>query len=289
MITIPRHALWIGLGALGLATPGWAQMSQSDAQAPQTADMAAFADAYLLPDLFRIMAAEGMEYAASVRTDFGIDVSTESWTQTVSALYDPQAMEAEFLAHFADAMAGQADALSDALAFADSDLGARVLRLEISARDALLDPDVDTAAREALTDMRDAGHPRLALIDERIAVNDLIDLNVAVSLNTAYAFYNGMLMAGSPDFAQNPQDLLAQLWTQEPLIREDTTDWIHAYFVLAYQPLRDAELAAYTNFSASDSGVVLNNAMFAAFGATFDGISDALGRAAGAALQSTDL
>lgn len=271
---------------MALAAPGGAQTPQP--QAPDSA-IAAFADAYLLPDLFRIMADEGMEYGASVREDFGINVSADSWTQTVRALYDADAMEAEFLSHFADALAGRADVLSDALDFAQSDLGARVLHLEISARDALLDPNVDAAAREALADMREAGHPRLDLIGARITVNDLIDLNVAVSLNTAFAFYNGMMAAHRPDFAQTPQELLAQLWDQEPVIRADTTEWIYAYFVLSYQPLSDADLAAYTDFSASDSGVVLNNAMFTAFGATFDGISDALGRAAGTALQSTDL
>lgn len=277
---------WLLAGALAVLTitPGSAQNTEPSAPAVD-----AFAGAFLLPDLFRIMAAEGIDYAQTVRVDFGIDISAESWTQTISAIYDPEQMQATFLTHFAEQMTARDDVLTDALAFAESDLGARVLRLEISARDALLDPDMDEAAREALEDMRAVENPRLDLIAERIEVNDLIDLNVAISLNTAYAFFNAMTQADSPGVAIPGQDLLAQLWAQEPIIRADTTEWIYSYFVLSYQPLSDAELSAYIDFSASPNGIALNNAMFAAFERTFDHLSAALGQAAGTALQSTDL
>lgn len=277
---------WLLAGALAVLTitPGSAQNS-----APLSPAVDAFADAFLLPDLFRIMAAEGIDYAQTVRVDFGIDISADSWAQTISAIYRPEQMQATFMAHFAEQMTGRDDVITDALAFAASDVGARVLRLEISARDALLDPDMDDAARDALEDMRAVENPRLDLIAERIAVNDLIDLNVAISLNTAFAFFDAMAQAETNNTPAPEQDLLAQLWAQEPSIRADTTEWIYSYFVLAYQPLSDADLTAYIDFSASPNGIALNNAMFAAFERTFDQLSMALGQAAGTALQSTDL
>lgn len=284
MTYVPKKWLWAGALSVLSMTPGTAQ--NTPAPAPS---IAAFSDAFLLPELFRIMADEGIDYAQTVRVDFGIDVAADNWTQTVSAIYDPALMQEMFVTQFTEQMAGRDDVVADALDFAASDVGTRVLRLEISARDAMLDPDLDEAARDSLEDMRAAEHPRLDLIAERIEVNDLIDLNVAISLNTAFTFFNALGQEDDQGLVAPAQDLLAQLWTQEPMIRADTTEWIYSYFVLAYQPLSDADLQTYIDFSASDNGVALNNAMFAAFEYTFDHLSRALGNAAGTALQSTDL
>jgi hypothetical protein len=67
------------------------------------------------------------------------------------------------------------------------------------------------------------------------------------------------------------------------------SEWIHAYLMLAYAPLTGDELASYISFSESPSGRALNTALFAGFEDLYRDISADLGRAAGRALNASDL
>ena len=52
-------------------------------------------------------------------------------------------------------------------------------------------------------------------------------------------------------------------------IRQNTTEWVYSFLLLAYEPLEDADLETYIAFSETGAGQDLNAAMFAAF----DGMS----------------
>ena len=58
---------------------------------------------------------------------------------------------------------------------------------------------------------------------------------------------------------------------------------------MAYQPLSDADLTAYIDFSATAEGRMLNAALFASFDVLFVAVSEELGFAAARFAQGEDL
>ncbi len=249
--------------------------------------------AYLLPELFEIMASEGR---SAILADAAIPLqggTFANFEDDVSRIYDPGRMQAAFVAGLKADLAASPEVLEDALNFAQTNLGKRILRLEISAREALLDDEVDQIARTALADARAARDgagraARLAMIRARVDANDLIDLNVSLGLNTSYAYYQGMMSENAVN-GLDAEQLLFLVWAQEPEIRADVEDWIESYFMMAYQPLSDDELQDYIDYVSQPLAQAFNRAMFRAFDALFSDISVAVGRALGRRLNVEDL
>jgi signal transduction histidine kinase len=251
------------------------------------------AELYLLDELFPIMAAEGISSAGDEAATPLDPSEVGQWRRDIARIYDATAMQAAFSDALDTALVGRDDIIRDAADFARSDLGERVLQLEVTARAALLDDAIDELAREALVVARAApdGSPlnlRLGLIRDRIAVNDLIELNVSLGMNTSYAYYMGML-SESEMLGLGAQDVLSLVWSQEEDIRSDVRDWIESYFLMAYQPLSDDDLRAYVDWSGSAYGDAFNRAMFQAFDTVFVDISRQVGMTLGRALSGQSL
>jgi uncharacterized protein YukE len=251
------------------------------------------ARAYLLPELFEIMAEEGLQ---SVMADGVTTLEGSALAQfqnDVAQIYRAEQMEADFTAHLSAELEGQPDVVQDALDFANTDLGRKVLRLEVSARKALLDPEVDDIARMALIQARDARPDsdrarRLDLVRARIEANDLIELNVSLGLNTSYAYYAGM-MAEDAANELSAEQVLYLVWAQETSIRMEVEDWSESYFLLAYAPLSEEELQTYIDYVSTPLGQAFNRALFQAFDTVFSDISKSVGRALGRRLNAEEL
>lgn len=248
---------------------------------------------YLFDELFPIMAAEGIASSGDEMATPLDPADLGSWRQTLATIYNATAMEAAFSDALDRALENRAEVARDAAEFAQTELGARVLQLEVTARAALLDDAIDDMARQVLDEARTAPESselaqRLAMIRERVDVNNLVELNVSLGLNTSYAYYTGMLSETDVP-GLSPQDVLSLVWAQEEDIRADVIDWIESYFLLAYQPLSDDDLRAYIDWSASPLGDAFNQAMFSAFDAVFVDISGRVGAALGRALSGQAL
>ena len=83
--------------------------------------------------------------------------------------------------------------------------------------------------------------------------------------------------------------ILAYISNQEPEIRANTTEWINAYLLLAYDPATDDEIRDYIAFSKTDAGVQINDALLAAFDEYFKTVSNNLGFEASRAMISAEL
>ena len=249
--------------------------------------------AFLLPELFEIMASEGR---ASVLADGATPLQGNAlarFRNDAEAIYDPERMLAEFATVLEDELARMPDARADALAFAASSLGQRILRLELAARDALLDDDVDRFARMALDDARSSPPQapdarRLELVRARIEANDLVELNVSLGLNTSFAYYRGMLAENAVQGMTS--DMLLQLvWAQEPELRVEIEDWSESYFLMAYQPLSTPEMQDFVAYVSTPLAQDFNRALFRAFDTVFSEISFQVGRAIGRRLNIEEL
>ncbi len=243
-------------------------------------------DALRIDELIAVMGEEGLAYGETIATDM-LGGADADWDAVVADLYAPGRLEAAVRAGLESALA-EAD-LAPAIAFFTSEPGQTFVTLEIAARRALLDDEVEQAAKEAAALAMADGTPRFRILERFVAANDLIETNITGSMNANFAFFGGLGAGGAlPDGATEDQ-LLSDLWAQEPGIRADTVEWIYTFLLLAYSPASDADLEAYIAFSETQSGRQVNHGLFTAFDQVFVAISHALGLAAARQMQTEQL
>ncbi len=243
-----------------------------------------------IAQILSVMREEGFDYSKTLEEEMFPGRGGANWSATVDTIYDETAMKSVFDAALAAELAGtDPEAIEVMQAFFSSDRGQRILTLEIEARRALLDQDTEEAAKLHVEDLAAADDPRLALIREFADANDLIEMNVAGALNANLAFFKGMAAEGGFDVEMTEDEMLQNVWSQEPEIRAETETWLYPYLALAYQPLSDADMQAYLAFSDQAEGKALNAALFAAFNVLFTDISGRLGRAAARQLRGEDI
>ncbi|MBB5723825.1 hypothetical protein FHS72_003470 [Loktanella ponticola] len=250
-------------------------------------DIAALFAAMDLPEMVTIMREEGLDYGEQIAEDLFPDRVGSDWPDTVSRIYDYDVMVAGLETQLGAAL-GDSDVAS-MIAFFEGDIGQTVVGLEIAARRALMDEGVEEASKESAAIALADDNPRMAMIDKFIETNDLIETNVVGAMNSNYAFYLGLLDGGAFGQDLTEEQILTDVWSQEPEIRTNTIEWVYSYLLLAYQPLSDEELETYITFSQTDAGQDLNTALFVAFDDLFDEISRALGLASSLNMAGQDL
>ncbi|MGR3662843.1 MAG: DUF2059 domain-containing protein [Paracoccaceae bacterium] len=245
------------------------------------------ADALGLDAIIDVMQEEGISYGDEMALDMFPGQAGPRWHQMVEVIYDRQAMENIVLTALAEGLENTDTA--PLTTFFSSDLGRRIVRLEIGARQALMDETIEEVAIENVEQMIDDDDPRLAMIEEFIDANDLLDANVVGALNANYAFYLGLVDGGGFPEPIGQDQILEDVWGQEQEIRDDTTEWLYSYLAMAYQPLSDDDLQTYTELSRREDGKKLNQILFEGFDEMFVGISRALGIAAGQMMTAQDI
>lgn len=238
-------------------------------------------------EVVAIMRKEGMAYSTDLGSEMLPGGAAQRWIARADRIYDAARMEAGLRQSFADAVA-QKD-LDAALAFFASDLGQRIVALEISARTALLDPAIEAASRDTYATLRATNDARLAMIADFADANDLIETNVVGALNSNFAFFQGLAEGGALGDDMDEGEMLARVIAQEPDVRADTTDWLYSFLLLAYSPLSDAELQAYIDLSRTPAGRAMNTGLFAGFDPMFIAISRALGLSIGEIRSAQEL
>ena len=281
------HIAGRAVNRAGLALTLVGAMLAQSALADPRAEVRSLYDALDLGGVVRIMQTEGRAYGADLVVEMFAGRGGAAWDAVVADIYDTDDMETVVLDGL-DRQLADTD-LSMMLAFFLSDRGQRIIQLELSAREALLNDEIEELAELQLQNMRKGDDPRLAVLTDFIEANDLIESNVVGGMNSSFAFYQGLRDGGAFEDTLSEDQILTDVWAQEVDIRTDTTDWIYSYLALAYQPLEDADIQAYTEFSISSDGQILNRALFDAFDDMYTGISRALGRTAAQYLTGEDI
>ena len=246
-------------------------------------------DVMQLDGLFAVLRDEGMQHGKELATTMLPDGGGAGWEAELSRIYDLPLLRARFNAVLRSKLGSDPDTLKAIADFYGSDLGTRILALEIDARRAFLDTAAEEAAQVAADDAASAKDPKVALIRRMIEACDLLEMNVAGSMTSTLAFSQGMLEGGGYGGAVPPDQLTSDAWGQEEQTRADLSTWLYSYLGLAYAPLTEAELTRYVAFWESHAGQRLNGALFQAFDQVFRPVSEELGRAAGKAMQGRDI
>lgn len=240
-----------------------------------------------LDEVVEIMRLEGLDYGKTLEAQLFPGKGGAGWAAAVAGLYDATALKADFEKRLRAAL--PADQVPAMLAFFDSARGRRIVGLEIAARRALLSPAVQDGAKKQLAEMIARHDPKLAAITAFAEANDLVEQNVASTMNSDMAFYRGLVAGHADGFDMTEPQIVAEVGAQQASIRQDTEDWLFPFLALAYAPLGRDDLDAYTAFSKTAAGRALNGALFTAFGGTFGGISESLGRDAARYLSGSQL
>lgn len=240
-------------------------------------------------DLIGILRQEGVDYGAQLEADMFPGAGGQGWQATLGLIYDGPRMEEALVAALTRELAKSPGDIAAMQGFFGSDLGQKVLKLEIEARRTLLDDAAEEAARIAWEDLGSGGTARVDQLERFVAANDLIESNVMGALNASLAFYQGMQEGGAFGGEMTEEQMLTDVWGQEADVRQQTTEWLYPYLTLAYGPLSDEELDRYLAFSESAEGQVLNAALFVAFDEVFTPISRALGVAVARQMAGQDI
>ena len=275
--------------ALSITLPQRAQAQAQPAEVGHAAAIKAFSQALMIGDVLDVMRAEGIAHSTELADSLFPGENAAAWAALVSMIYDTSKMHSRFDAALAVAIGDDIETLKAAQVFFASDLGQRIMTLEIAARRTLLDKAAEATAEESWAGLVADKAARADQIIRFSSANDLIESNVMGALNANLAFYRGLSGAGGFGDGMPEDEMLAEVWGQEPDIRRDTTEWLYPFLSLAYQPLTDAELDRYTAFSETDVGRKINAAIFVAFDAVMVAISADLGQAAGRLMAGQDI
>lgn len=256
------------------------------AQAQDRAAITAMGQALRLTEIVDIMRREGLASADDLATNM-LGGPTPAWRQALDLIYDPVRMEAMVLERMAPELTD--DEAAQVTAFYTSELGARIAGLEITAREAIMDDGIEEVSNEVARALPETDADRFLLVQRFISANGLLESNVVGALNSNYAFYTGLADGGALGDGLSEQEMLNDIWGQEPEIRANTELWLQSYIALAYQPLTDEELQLYIDFSETRAGQAMNQALFAGFDSMFNQISRALGLTLGRLSGSEEL
>jgi Uncharacterized protein conserved in bacteria (DUF2059) len=275
------------VAALAFAPPSFAETS---AEPPVVAvSIAELGKVLQLDALFQVLRQEGLAHGDTLQADMFPMGGGAAWTATVAGLYDLPMIRARFNQVLRAKLAQDPATLQAIIAFYDSELGQRVVGLEIEARRAFLDIAAEEAARVAAEDAASAKDPKVALIRRMIEAGDLLEMNVAGSMTGTLAFMSGMADSGAYGANIPEEQVISDAWGQEDATRADLSTWLYSFLGLAYAPLTEAELQSYVEFWESPAGQRLNTALFAAFDEAFRTVSYDLGHAVGTAMLGRDI
>lgn len=286
-----RHLACLLAAALALS-PAAAPLSAQEAPAPgdgMASPAATLADVLQLDALFAVIAEEGARSGQDLDAAMLGGQGGPGWAEAVARAHDPAALRQAFDAAIGPALTANPGAEAAALAFFGSDLGRRIVTLEIEARRTLLDTPAREAAEVRAERMGETRDPRLRLIRRLAEAGDMIERGTAASLSSYLAFNEGLVAMAPAGLAGRAGDLSAEVYAQEGQLRTDTAVWLISFMVLAYAPLTDAELEAYVDFAESPGGQAFNAALFLAFEQVMTPVSRALGEAAGLRLAGRDI
>lgn len=243
-------------------------------------------DALYLDEVVSILAEEGSASARGLESSMFPGRGGPAWESEVDRIYAVAPRQEEVRAAMSDIL-GEAD-LTPILAFLESDQGARIMALEVSARRAFIDPEMEELATELFADAEDSQPELYRQVAEFTAVTDLVAQNVEGAFRSNAAFALGAHEAGAFPGVSVDQ-LIAQMWQGDDAVEAEVSAWLYAYLMTAYRPLPSEDLAAYIAFSETESGQMLNAAIMGAFEALFVDVSYDLGSAAGRFMAQQEL
>lgn len=259
--------------SLALAWPAWSSEA-----------IDRLANAMRLDEVVEILHDEGLRYGRTLDEEMLEGAGGQVFRAQVKAIYDADRMTETLRAVLAERLS--AEDMAAATVFFGSELGQTILELENAARRAFADPEIEELAFETARETDMTG-PIYRLVDKYIRLNELVPRNVRGAISADYYFYLGL--ADGQDLPRDDEAVLSELIENRDETEAETRKWLYGFLLFAYSPLTDGQMQGNLDFSATEAGQAVNDALFEGFDRLYDDISYELGRAVGVALGATDL
>ncbi|CUH66135.1 hypothetical protein TL5118_01624 [Thalassovita autumnalis] len=255
------------------------------AAGPRAAEIDALFEALNMPEMFTILQEEGEAYGDDLAEEMLPGGTGPGWQAVVRRLHDPASLEEIMRAAFEESF-GNAE-IAPLLSFFQSESGQRIIELELAARRAFMEEGTEEAARDQFRGVQEPYEAHLAAIEAFIVENELVEMNVVGALNANIMFMRGLIQGGAIEMSE--EDVLSDVWAQEPTTRMDTHEWVYSFLMLAYEPLSTEEVQAYVALSRTPEGQALNRALFAGFDRMYGTVSMSLGLALARQMEGESL
>ena len=253
---------------------------------PVAAQQSALAEALLLPETVEVLRSEGLDYGDTLAGDLYAGAPPAVWSEAVDAIFDETVL-LDGLTAALEARTDEASAQAT-IDFFTAPPGQEIARREVAARRALLDETVEAAAESGAAEALSDGGPRIALLQDYLDRNDVIETEVTSSMNLSLAFYQGLRDGGALGAVEDSQ-ILQDIYDRAPDIRRDVTERILSFYWLAYQSISLEDLETYVTFLDSPPAQAVNDALTAAFDEVYGRASRQLGRIAASQMRGSDL
>lgn len=227
-----------------------------------------------LPEMVSILIDEGQDYGETLRQDMIPDMKKAVWATEIDRIYDREAILSVLRETLVKSLGpAQTDYLAQ---FFSSPDGGEITSLELSARRVMSHEDILSASAAEYKKLRTKNDPLVKQIEDMIRAGDLIELNVAGSLNANMMFYRGMMQGGALNWSD--AEMMSEVWIQEGAAREEALEWVHGFSLIAYKPLSFDKMQDYVEMWSSDAGKILNKALFEAYNQIYADVSYELGQ-----------
>lgn len=248
-------------------------------------DVGRLVEVLKLSEVVEIMREEGIRSGADLGRDMLPGGGGAQWSAIVDRIYDLDAMMGVVQDRMSAAL-GKAD-LSEVLAHFSTQKAQSILDLENAARRTIVATDALEAAKALSLEAREEKTRLVVAIGKIIETNDYVEFNVSGYLNASFRFMVGMADGGALEMTQD--EIIAETWSEEESVRQETEDWLFAFLGLAYEPLSDKDLADYGAIYETPTGQELNRALFDAFDHMYQNLSYALGLGLAAQMVAKEL
>jgi len=255
---------------------------------------ACFAKADAISDLYdalqmdrvnEIIRVEGIRDAQGTGEAYLSANSVERFVDQAKSVYQLDIMEKDFKRLMTENLS-TSDA-NEILLFYRRPIGKIASELEVSARVAISETEIEEMAKTKLKEAKALKNTRLDEIESVIKTLELVEQNLIGAYAAQFAFMYELSKLGVIELSR--QEMIDIITNDEEKLKGEILEWLMAFSHMAYAPMSDEEFSVYNDFSKSDLGIALNRALFSVYNEMAKDQSQSLANILGEFMKSEDL
>ena len=255
---------------------------------------ACFAKADAISDLYdalqmdrvnEIIRVEGIRDAQGTGEAYLSANSVERFVDQAKSVYQLDIMEKDFKRLMTENLS-TSDA-NEILLFYRRPIGKIASELEVSARVAISETEIEEMAKTELKEAKALKNTRLDEIESVIKTLELVEQNLIGAYAAQFAFMYELSKLGLLELSR--QEMIDIITNDEEKLKGEILEWLMAFSHMAYAPMSDEEFSVYNDFSKSDLGIALNKALFSVYNEMAKDQSQSLANILGEFMRSEDL
>ena len=255
---------------------------------------ACFAKADAISDLYdalqmdrvnEIIRAEGIRDARGTGEAYLSTNSVERFVEQAKSVYQLDNMEKDFKRLLTENLS--TSEANEILLFYRLPIGKLASELEVSARVAISETEIEEMAKTKLKEAKALKNTRLDEIESVIKILELVEQNLIGAYAAQFAFMYELSKLGVLDLSR--QEMIDIITNDEEKLKGEILEWLMAFSHMAYAPMSDEEFRVYNDFSKSDLGILLNKALFSVYNEMAKDQSQSLANILGEFMKSEEL